>query len=96
MSETARTLIDRYAIHVLVMACMALGTFVWADVRETRDTTKLIQFQQIKDGKDIDQHGRDIEKLKADVDAIKYTRGKSKANFNGDTFSIGDGPLEGQ
>lgn len=96
MSEAARTLIDRYAIHALLAAVIGLGGFVWADIRETRDNTYLIKFQQIEDHKDIVSQGKDIEKLKADVDAIKYTRGKSKANFNGDTFSIGDGPLEGQ
>lgn len=62
-----------------------LGSFMWEDVRDTLIRVQLIQFQQIKDGKDIERHADDIKKLKDDVDTLKMEQRGKKMRFDSES-----------
>lgn len=53
------------AVPYLLGIIIALGGFVWSDVRAGLDEIRLIRFQQIKDGKDIDRHAEQIRDMEA-------------------------------
>ena len=67
MSATHINELAAKAVPYLLGVIIALGGLVWSDVKSTLQAVQLIQFQQIKDGKDLERHARDIDNLEARV-----------------------------
>jgi hypothetical protein len=82
VDSTLALVLARFVTPALLALCAALGSLVWADVKHTLETVQLIQFQQIKDGKDIERHGDELRRLDSRVDRIETGGNSKKMNFN--------------
>jgi hypothetical protein len=92
-TEAAKHLLDKFSLHILVVLSMGLGGVVWDDIRDTLKTVQLIQFQQIRDGKDIERQSREIDRLRMDVDGLKdIRRGKKASDWAGGFYQIMGAP----
>jgi hypothetical protein len=71
VESTWALVITRFGVPVLLVVLGGLGAFAWGDIRSTLNAVRLIQFQQIKDGKDIERHSTDIQELRMDLREIE-------------------------
>lgn len=71
VESTWALVLTRFGVPLLLVCLGGLGAFAWGDIRSTLDTVRVIQFQQIKDGKDIERHTTDIQELRMDMRDIE-------------------------
>ncbi len=82
VESTWSRIVTRWLFPVVLSG---LGMLVWRDVSHTLETVQLIQFQQIKDGKDIDNHTDAIRELRGDMRSIEE---RLRANGISDMHSV--------
>ena len=64
------------SVPYLLAALGVMASLIWSDVKETLGEVRLIKFQQIKDGKDLERHDDEIRSLKADVRELQMPRAR--------------------